>query len=78
MTNDDRKRLLDSIRDTSDQLTEVARRFDRLRWMAEKDASGAFLNLADTAGKMTLASLSQMGTLLEILFNAALHTGEKP
>lgn len=76
MSSDDRKRLLDSIRKTSDRITEVARRFDRLRWMAEKDASDAFLNLADAAGKMTDASLEQTATLLEILFTAQLKVGE--
>lgn len=68
MTDDDRKRLLDSIVATSDRLTEIARSFDRLRWMAEKDASGAFLQLADAAGKMTDASLSQLSALLDILY----------
>lgn len=72
-----RKRTLDSIRDTADQLTEVSRRLDRLMWMAEKDSSDAFLNLADTAGKMTLSSLSQTATLLEILFNTGVKSGEK-
>ena len=69
--SDERKRQLEAIRRTSDKLTELARRYDRLRWMAEKDvASDAFVNLATTAGEMTLASLDQCSTLLEIMFNA--------
>lgn len=72
MTDDDRKRMIDSIVGTSDRLTELARRFDRLRWMADKDSSGAFLQLADAAGKMTEASLSQLSTLLDILFTSQL------
>ncbi len=65
---DDRKRKLDSIRKSSDKLTELARRFDRLRWAAEEDASDAFVELADTAGKMTVAQLDQLSALLEIMF----------
>lgn len=67
---DERKRQLDSIRATSDRLTEIARRFDNLRWMAENDASGAFINLADAAGKMTEASLEQLATLLDLMYRA--------
>lgn len=73
MTSDERKRLLESIRETSDRLTELGRRFDRLRWMAEKDSSEAFLRLADAAGKMTESSLSQLATLLDLLFAAQFH-----
>lgn len=31
----ERERRRDAIRETSDRLTELARRYDRLRWMAE-------------------------------------------
>lgn len=72
MTEDDRKRMIDSIAGTSDRLTELARRFDRLRWMSDKDASGAFLQLADAAGKMTESSLGQLSMLLDILFSTQL------
>lgn len=72
MTPDERERLLDSIRESSDTLTELTRRYDRLRWMAEKDASGAFLNLADAAGKMTTGNLQQLAALLDIMFSAQL------
>lgn len=67
----ERQRQLDAIRQTSDKLTELARRYDRLRWMAERPVtSNAFINLATAAGEMTLASLDQCSTLLEIMFNA--------
>lgn len=66
----DRERRLDQIREHSDKLTELARAYDRLRWMAEKDASGAFLDLAEAAGRMTLASLEQTATIIEILWKA--------
>lgn len=68
--SDEQKRQLDEILATSDRLTELARRFDRLRWMAERDASGAFVNLACAAGKMTEASLAQLSTLLELMYRA--------
>lgn len=68
MTTDERSRTLDAIRQHSDHLTELARRYDRLRWMAEKDASDAFLQLAETAGKMTRDQLAQLGTLLDIMW----------
>ena len=77
MTDDDRKRLLDSICETSDRLTELARRFDRLRWIAEKDASGSFLRLADAAGQMTESSLAQLATLLDLLFQAQMKSEGK-
>jgi hypothetical protein len=70
MATSNRERQLDVIRQTSDRLTELARRYDRLRWMAEKPiASDAFINLATAAGEMTTASLEQCSTLLEIMFN---------
>ena len=72
LTPDERARLLDSIRKHSDYLTQLSRQYDRLRWMAEKDPSDAFLNLADTAGKLTTANLQQLGALLDILFSAQL------
>ena len=73
----DRNKQLDSIRKTADKLTELARRFDRLRWMAEQPhRSDAFINLACVAGEMTEASLDQTATLLEILWNAETKTGE--
>ena len=75
--DDERKRLLDSIRETSDRLTELARRFDRLRWLAEKDASGHFLRMADAAGQMTESSLAQLATLLELLFIAQMKSDGK-
>lgn len=67
---DDRERRLDSIRKSSDTLTELARRYDRLRWMAEEDCSDAFLALAEAAGAMTVGSLSQLAVLLELLRSA--------
>lgn len=70
MGEDERKRIIESICETSDRLTELARRYDRLRWMAQNDASGAFVRLADAAGKMTEASLSQLATLLDLMFTA--------
>ena len=78
MTTDERARALDRIRKDSDQITEIARMFDRLRWMAEKDASDAFVDLALTAGKMTRASLRQTGTLLELMFTAGQKTEATP
>lgn len=74
---DERERRLDSIRESSDTLTELARRYDRLRWMAEEDASDAFLALAEAAGAMTVASLSQLATLLELLRSAGEKTKGK-
>jgi hypothetical protein len=77
MSDDERKRKLDEIREISDRLTELARRFDRLRWMAEKDASTAFLRLAEAAGQMTEASLAQLATLLDLLFQAQMKAEGK-
>lgn len=70
MNPDERKRMFEEICATSDRLTELARRFDRLRWMAEKDTSDAFIDLAHAAGKMTEASLEQLSTLLDLMFIA--------
>lgn len=65
----ERGRRLDAIRAYSDQLTELARRYNRLRWMAEAtEATDAFIGLAEAAGKMSVASLEQLGALLEILW----------
>jgi hypothetical protein len=72
MTDDERKRTMDSIVGVSDRLTELARRFDRLRWMAEKDSTDVFLKLTDAAGKMTESSLEQLSTLLDMLFTSQL------
>jgi hypothetical protein len=72
----ERERTLDDIRRISDRLTELARSFDNLRWMAENDASDAFLNLAMATGKMTEASLEQLATLLDLMYRANL-VGEK-
>jgi hypothetical protein len=74
--SDERKQTLDEIRRISDRLTTLSRRYDNLRWMAENDASGAFLNLAMAAGKMTEASLEQLATLLDLMYRANL-VGEK-
>jgi len=72
----DRERRLDTIRETSDRLTELARRYDRLRWMAEQDCSKSFLRLAEAAGVMTESSLAQLGTLLDILFASEFKNNE--
>ena len=72
----DRERRLDTIRETSDRLTELARRYDRLRWMAEKDCSESFLRLAEAAGVMTESSLAQLSTLLDILFASEFKVNE--
>lgn len=77
MTADERKRALESIAEHSDQLNELGRRFDHLRWMAENDASDAFVELANAAGKMTTASLSQLATLLELMFTAQTKVGAR-
>ncbi|NJL44550.1 MAG: hypothetical protein HC945_04550 [Nitrosarchaeum sp.] len=67
----DREYRLDAIRQSSDRLTELARRYDRLRWMAEQThSSDAFVNLACAAGELTTSQLESLGTLLEIMFNA--------
>jgi hypothetical protein len=67
----ERERRLDKIREYSDKLIELGRRYDQLRWMAEKeDATDAFLCLAEAAGQMTVSSLCQLGNLLEILWTA--------
>lgn len=67
----DREKRLDTIRATSDRLTELARRYDRLRWMAEKDnATDAFINLAEAAGKITESSLEGTANILDILFSS--------
>lgn len=77
MSGDNQQRRLDSIRETSRRLEGLARAYDRLRWMAEQPHStDAFLDLADTAGKLTLDrldQLDQLGALLEILA----RSGEK-
>lgn len=77
MNDDERKRILESICETNDRLTELARRYDRLRWMADKDSSGAFLRLADAAGQMAESSLSQLATLLDLLFQAQMKSEGK-
>lgn len=72
----ERERRLDTIRETSDRLTELARRYDRLRWMAEQDCSESFLRLAEAAGVMTESSLAQLSTLLDILFASEFRNNE--
>lgn len=70
MTADERKREVDRIRDISDQINEVGRHYDRMRWMAEQPhTSDAYVQLAKTAGELTLDNLAQLSTLLEIMFN---------
>jgi hypothetical protein len=69
LMNDERKRQLDSIRETARRLELVSRQFNSLRWKAENDASCAFIDLANSAGKMIVGSLEQTGALLEILFH---------
>lgn len=64
----ERERRLDNIRKTADKILNVARGYDQLRWKAEQDGSDAFLVLAESAGKMTEASLDQLATLLEIMW----------
>lgn len=67
----DRERRLDEIRKTSDKLTEVARAFERIRWMAEQPhRSEAFVDFACTAGRLVEDQLQSAATLLEILTNA--------
>jgi len=67
--NIEREKRLDSIRKTADQLTEIARAYDRLRFMAERETtSDAFIALAEQAGKMTISNMDQLATLLEILY----------
>lgn len=74
----DRERRLNAIRATNDRLTELARRYDNLRWMAEQPTtSTAFLDLAEAAGAMTEASLAQCGTILEILFQSQMKDKEE-
>jgi hypothetical protein len=70
MATTERDRRLDKIREYADKLTELARRYDRLKWMAEEEkTTDAFVVLAEAAGVMTVASLDQLGTLLEIMWN---------
>lgn len=67
----DRDRKLDEIRATSDRLTELGRRFDRLRWMAEKDeATDAFVDVVIAAGELTESGLAQTANLLDLLRRA--------
>ena len=74
-----RKRQIESINKTSDRITELAHRFDNLRWMAEQPhRSDAFVNLACAAGELIEASLEQLATLLEILFNAGTKVEANP
>ncbi len=68
--SNEREARLDRIREASDKLAELARRFDRLKFIAEEDSSDCFLVLVEAAGQMTLSSLDQLGTLLEIMFCA--------
>lgn len=72
-----RERRLDNIRATADKLLGVARKYDELRWKAEQDGSDAFLALAEQAGKMTEASLDQLATLLELMWQVK-DKGDKP
>lgn len=66
-----RNHRLDAIRKYSDHLTEISRAYDRLRWMAEqKSSSDAFVVLAESAGAMTIDSLQQLSSLLDILWRA--------
>lgn len=69
MNADERKREIDRIRAISDQITELGRHYDRMRWMAEQPhSSDAYVQLAKTAGELTLDSLAQLATLMEIMF----------
>lgn len=77
MKVDDRKRRVEAIRKHADQLHEIARRYERLRWMAEEEkTSTAFLELAEAAGDMTVSSMQQLGTLLAILWRSGKKESE--
>lgn len=68
MTTDERKQALEDIAKVADQLDEVARRFKRLRNLAnELNPSEPFVVLVHTAGLMARDRLHELGTLLEIL-----------
>jgi hypothetical protein len=57
---------LDAIRRHTDRFNELAKAYDRLRILAEKDGStDAFLALVDAAGTLTTCGLDQLGRLLE-------------
>jgi len=69
--SDERKQRLDAIRKYSDILTELARAYDRLRWMAEQEGhTDAFLALAEAAGSLTLDGMRQTATVLGILMRS--------
>lgn len=68
----EREKRLDQIRKYADKLKEIASQYNHLRYMAEQpESSGAFIDLAEAAGVLTLDSLKQTGTMMEILFRAS-------
>lgn len=82
LSEDERQKILDDVRQHSDRLTELARAYDRLKYLAERTdpnpASDAFLQIAAAAGEMTEASLQQLATLLELLRRAGAIEGQTP
>ena len=72
-----RKHRLEQIAKHADKLTELSKAYDRLRWMAEEDASDAFLDLTEAAGQMTVDNLRQLGSLLEILWQSGITKSEE-
>lgn len=71
MRTEDQSRKLEQVQRASDILHTVADRYARLRWLAENDASGAFIDLAAAAGELTVANLAKLSTLLELLERSA-------
>lgn len=68
---DKRDQRLDQIRKTADRLEELAKSYQRLRWLAEQEnASDVFIALAETCGMMTTCSLRQLGATMEMLWSA--------
>jgi len=77
MSELDRQQRLDAIRKYSDKLTDLARAYDRLRWMAEQPGrTDAFMTLAEAAGALTIDGLAQTATVLEILMRSEKEGGE--
>lgn len=83
----ERERRLDNIRKYAEQIDRVSKGYQSLLFMAEREkwsiggkepCSDAFLCLAEAAGKMTLSSMDQLATLLEILWKVGGRDERKP
>jgi hypothetical protein len=64
---------LDRLRKTSETLQRLSDRFTALVRIAERDPDGPFPPFVEAAGQLTLQSLDQLRTLLEITWDGILR-----